>query len=171
MKQIFFLVFAVISVNAFSQSDADEKKVRTTIQKMEDSFNAHDYSFSGKYDILTHDACFINPVGMYWRNRKEIIQAVQAFGQIRLKYESTKYTIKKIKFLAPTVAFVVVNSNDTVLEDYNFPDGSKAGSKGETGTAMYAFTLTQIGSDWKIASIQITHVDPNASAMNPVKDN
>jgi len=171
MKYILLLLFMLASVNVFSQAPADETQIRAVIQTMEDSYNAHDYSFSGKYDILIPDACFINPVGMYWRNRKEIIQAVQALGKIRLKYESTKNTIRQIKFLVPKAAFVVVTSNDTVLEDYNFPDGSKGGSKGDAGTSMYSFTLTRIGIDWKIAFVQITHVDPNATAMNPVKDN
>ncbi len=159
----------VLQQSLFSQTRADEKNVRAIIQKMEDSYNAHDYSFSGKYDVLAPDAYFINPVGMYWKNREEIIQAVKAFGKIRLMYESSKYTIEKIKFLAPAVALAVVKSDDTVLEDYNFPDGSRAGTKGETGNAMYSFTFKKIGNDWKIAAVQITHIDPNAASMNPVK--
>ena len=31
---------------------SDENKVRAVIQQGEDAWNAHDYSFSGKYDLL-----------------------------------------------------------------------------------------------------------------------
>ncbi len=165
------LAIMLMAANAFGQTATDEKEVRAVIQKMEDSYNAHDYSFSGKYDILDPDALFINPVGMYWKDRSEIQQAVPILGEMRLKYETGKYTIKDIHFLAPSVALAVVVGDGRVEQDYNFPDGTRAGTKGEETHAMYSFTLTKKGKDWKIASMQITHIDPIAAKMNPIKTN
>ena len=171
MKSVFLVLLPVLMTSAvFSQDYLDEKKVKAVIQKAEDSYNAHDFSYAGQYDFLTSDAVFINPVGIYWKNRAEIIKGTQAIGAIRLKYESAKYNIKGLRFLAPTVALVVMHSIGKVEQDYNFPDGTKGGSKGDTTEGMYLFTLIKQGKIWKITSMQVTHIDPNAANMNPVKE-
>ena len=91
MKSVFLVLLPVLMTSAvFSQNYLDEKKVKAVIQKAEDSYNAHDFSYAGQYDFLTSDAVFINPVGIYWKNRAEIIKGTQAIGAIRLKYESAK---------------------------------------------------------------------------------
>lgn len=167
---IFFLVSSLFSLAAFCQS-ADESKVRQVIQKMEDSYNAHDYSFSGKYDVLSPHAVLINPIGMYWKNRTEIIEGTKEIGEIRLKYETVKYKIKSVRFLAPAVALVIIHAFGKVELDYNWPDGSKGGSKGDTTEGMYTITLVKEGNEWKITSMQITHVEAVAQKINPVKDN
>lgn len=168
-KLILILLVIASASEAFCQTAEDEKEVRLTIQKMEDSFNAHDYSFAGKYDLLTSDAFFINPVGMYWKNKSEIVKALAVLGEIRLKHESVKLNIKQIQFLAPTVAVVVAYGDGRVEDDYSFPDGSKGGSKGDATKGVYSYTLIKIHSTWKIKSMQITMVDSNAAAMNPIK--
>ena len=171
MKSVFLVLLPVLITSAvFSQNYLDEKKVKAVIQKAEDSYNAHDFSYAGQYDFLTSDAVFINPVGIYWKNRAEIIKGTQAIGAIRLKYESAKYNIKGLRFLATTVALVVMHSIGKVEQDYNFPDGTKGGSKGDTTEGMYLFTLIKQGKSWKITSMQVTHIDPNAANMNPVKE-
>jgi uncharacterized protein (TIGR02246 family) len=167
---VLFLLTMLIASVVFSQSATDEKEVRALIQKAEDAYNAHDYSYAGQYDILAPNAVLINPVGMYWKNRDEIIKGTQIIGAIRLKYESAKYNIKDLRFLSPTVALVVMHSIGKVEQDYNFPDGTKGGAKGDTTEGMYTFTLIKQGAGWKIASMQVTHIDSNAAKMNPIKD-
>jgi hypothetical protein len=68
------------------------------------------------------------------------------------------------------VALVIVHSLDRTEQDYNLPDGSKGGSKGDVTEGMYTYTLAKTGSDWKITSMHITGVDANAAPSNPVKD-
>jgi hypothetical protein len=137
---------------------------------MEDSYNLHDYNFTGKFDILTEDVFVINPVGMYWKNKAQVVEALQILGNIRLKYESVKYSFKDIRVLTSVVAVAVVFANGVVNEDYNFPDGSKGGSKGDITDGIYSFTLTKKSGAWKISSMHITHVDAHAAAMNPIKN-
>lgn len=171
MKSVVLVLLSALTTSAvFSQNAIDEKEVRAVIQKAEDAYNAHDFSYAGQYDIFTPDAVLINPVGMYWKNRAEIIKGTQVIGAIRLKYESAKYNIKGLRFLSPTVALVVMHSIGKVEQDYNFPDGTKGGSKGDTTEGMYLFTLVKQEKGWKIASMQVTHIDPNAVNMNPVMD-
>lgn len=172
MKSIALAILSTLITSAlFCQTATDEKEVKAVIQKAEDAFNAHDFSSSGQYDILTSDAILINPVGMYWKNREEIIKGTQFIGAIRLKYESAKYNIKDLRFLSPTVALVVMHSVGKVEQDYNYPDGSKGGTKGDITEGMYTFTLVKQGTNWKIVATQVTHIDSNAANMNPVKSN
>lgn len=85
-----------------------KKKFGCLSKKMEDKWNAHGYSFSGGNNPFVPEAILINPVGMYWKNRAEIIKGIQTFGDIRFKHESTKYNKVDVRFLAPTVALVII---------------------------------------------------------------
>ena len=163
-------MFAACSKQAFGQI-SDEEKVRALIQKAEDAWNAHDYSYSGQYDIFMSDAVLVNPVGMYWKNKTEILKGIQQFGSIIFKNETSKYKIKDIRFLAPDVALVIVHSTDRVDQDYKLPDGTKGGSKGDVTEAMYTYTLLERNKNWKISSLHITKINENAAASNPVHDN
>jgi uncharacterized protein (TIGR02246 family) len=168
-KLIFMLATLLVYYLAQAQTSTDEKAVRAVIQKMDDAWNAHDYAYSGQYDIYDQAAKMINPVGMYWKNRAEIVQAHQVFGEMMFKYESTKSQPVDIRFLAPTVALATVKAQYRVEEDYNLPDGKKAGSKGDTNYAMINVVLTKQNAAWKIASLQVTGLDLDAQAHDPVK--
>lgn len=103
------------------------------------------------------------------KNRTYLIKAVQAFGNV-LKNESTKYNKVDVSFLAPAVALAVIQTRDIVNQDYNMPDGSKGGAKGDTGEAIIGLTLVKKSNDWKITSLQVTSVDQNTAPFNPVKE-
>lgn len=154
---------------SFAQSATNEKAVQAVIQKMDDAWNAHDYSYSGKYDFYAKDATLVNPVGMYWKNRAEIIKAHQVFGETMFKYTSARSQPVDLRFLAPTVALATVKVQYQVEQDYNFPDGKKAGSKGDTEYAMINIVFTRQNGTWKIASEQVTSFDPKVQAQDPVK--
>ncbi|CAA9299566.1 MAG: hypothetical protein AVDCRST_MAG56-5303 [uncultured Cytophagales bacterium] len=165
----FAFVTFLLSSLGFAQSASDEKAVRAVVQKMEDAWNAHHYTYSGQYDIYNNDASMINPVGMYWINRAEIVKAHQAFGEMMFKYGSTKNQQVDVRFLAPTVALVTVKAQYRVEQDHNFPDGRKAGSRGDTSYSMLTGVLTKQHDDWKIASLQVTPIDAVAQAHDPIQ--
>jgi uncharacterized protein (TIGR02246 family) len=164
------LVICFFNVKSIAQS-SDEKMVRAIIQKAEDAWNADDFSFAGKYDIYAEDAVVVNPVGMYWKNRSQIVSAMQRFGPTMLHHTSTKHNIKNIRFLAPAVALVIVHSIDRVEQDYTLPNGAKGGSKGDITEGMCTYTLVKKEGNWKIAALQVTAVDANAAPANPFRDN
>ncbi|WP_373550840.1 SgcJ/EcaC family oxidoreductase [Haliscomenobacter sp.] len=141
----------------------DELEVRAVIKTMETAWNAHDYSFTGKNDIFDPNAALINPVGMYWKNKAEILKAMQSFGETRFKFTSTQYNIKGVNFLAPTVALLTMSAKDMVILD--FPGGRK----GDNWEGMYFITLLKGGNGWKITSLQVTDVNVNLTSMNPIK--
>lgn len=164
MKTIALLTFSLfLSCTIFAQSAQDELDVRAVIKTMETAWNAHDYSFTGKNDIFDPNAALINPVGMYWKNKAEILKAMQSFGETRFKFTSTQYNIKAVNFLAPTVALLTMSAKDLVILD--FPGGRK----GDNWEGMYFITLLKGGNGWKITSLQVTDVNVNLASMNPIK--
>jgi uncharacterized protein (TIGR02246 family) len=166
---ILSLALCLLYSFSFAQSAADEKAVRAVIQTMDDAWNAHNYTYAGKYDIYHKDAVMINPVGMYWKNRAEIIQAHRVFGETMFKYETVKSWQVDIRFLAPTVAIATIRSKYLVEQDYHLPDGRKAGSKGDTKEVMVNAVVTRKNDSWKIASLQVTELNPMVQVHNPVK--
>jgi uncharacterized protein (TIGR02246 family) len=136
---------------------------------MEDAWNAHNFTYSGQYDIYDQNAVMINPVGMYWKNKAEIVKAHQVFGEIMFKHSSAKNEQVDIRFLAPTVALAAVKVTYRVEQDHNFPDGQKAGSKGDVNQSRLTVTLTKKNDSWKIASLQVTEVNQTAQASDPLK--
>lgn len=164
---LFLALFLICQLN-FAQSSTEEKAVRAVIQKMDDAWNAHDYTFAGKYDIYAPDAIVINPVGMYWKNRSEILNAYQVFGEMMFKYGSTKSEQVDVRFLAPTVAMATIKAMYRTDEDHTLPGGHKV-PKGTTDYDMLNVILTKKNNDWKIASIQLTPINAEAAAHNPVQ--
>jgi uncharacterized protein (TIGR02246 family) len=136
---------------------------------MDDAWNAHDYTYSGKYDIYAPDAIMINPVGMYWKNKAQIVKAHQVFGETMFKFTSTKSQQVDVRFLAPTVAMATVKGQYRVEQDYNLPDGNKGGSKGDTTQDMIHVVLTKKNDSWKIASLQVTAINPQAVVHDPIQ--
>lgn len=112
---------------SFAQSATDEKAVKAVIQTMDDAWNAHDYKYAGKY--YDKDAVMINLVGMYWKNRAEIIQAHQVFGETIFKHSSSKSEIVDMRFFAPTVANATIKALYLVEQDHTLPGGEKAGRR------------------------------------------
>jgi uncharacterized protein (TIGR02246 family) len=168
--KVFRLTIAMLLIYSMSYAQsADEKAIRTVIQTIDDAWNAHDYTYSGKYDIYHQNAAMINPVGMYWKNKGEIVKAHQVFGETMFKHSSSKSEIVEIRFLTPTVALAIVKAQYRVEQDHNLPGGAKAGSKGDTSEAMLTVVLTKKNDTWKIGSLQVTGIDKNAAVHNPVK--
>jgi uncharacterized protein (TIGR02246 family) len=166
------LVLNVAFLLVYSVSDAqlttDKKAVQAVIQKMDDAWNAHDYSYSGKYDFYAADARLVNPVGMYWKNRAEIIKAHQVLGEMMFKYSSAKSELVDLRFLAPTVAVATVKVQYRFLQDHNAPDG-KPVSRGDIEYVMLTLVFIKANDEWKITSQQVTSLNPASLAQDPIK--
>jgi hypothetical protein len=74
------------------------------------------------------------------------------------KYFTSKYTVRDIHFLTPAVALMVMHVADLIEQDFNFPDGSKGGTKGDTSENMFLHTFVKQNGAWRITSTQITPV-------------
>lgn len=152
-----------------AQTQADKQAVRDMIRKLDDIWNAHDYHNKAAYEVYEKDAVMINPVGMHWRGRAEIMQARQVFGELMLRHISAESRPLQIRFLAPSVAQATVRVRYQIEHNYELPKGKRAGSQGEVYYSIISAVLTKTGDMWRVALLQETNLNPETLKFDPVK--
>ena len=167
MKAIVLLTFnLLVCLAAYSQNAADETQIRALVKQTEDAWNKQDFSLF-KSEIYAPESMFINPLGEYWNGQPEIVKGIDAVSESILKNLSAKYTVKDIQFLAPTVALVVMHVVSNVKQDFNNPDGSRGGAKGDTNQSMTSLVFVKVNNAWKITATQITPITPMPGITRP----
>jgi len=162
MKIITLLIFCLsISFTVVGQTADDEQQLKDIIQKLENQWNKDDFSFFTDESYMP-DAVLINPLGEVWIGQAEIAKGVAAVRDNILKNFSSKYTIKDIHFMAPTVALVIVHVAEQTERDVYFPDGTKRGAKGDKSESMLLHNFVKQNGSWRIASTQATPVNLNS---------
>ncbi|MEJ5962290.1 SgcJ/EcaC family oxidoreductase [Pedobacter immunditicola] len=158
MKTIKLLIFSLlICFTAVGQSADDEQQLKDIIQKLENQWNKDDFSFFTDETYMP-DAILINPLGAVWNGQAEIEKGIAVVKDIILKNFSTKYTVKNIRFMAPSVALVIVHAADQTERDVYFPDGTKGDTKGHKREGMAIHTFVKQNDVWRIACTQATPV-------------
>jgi len=163
MKQLLrlipsMMIIFIIPLSSFSQTLQDEKDIHALFDKMSEAWSAGDYGYT-KYDVLDDSAILINPVGMYWKNKNEIIKGLQYLGEVRFKY--LKFTESKtlsLRFLSSTVALAVIYSKDVVTEDFTMPGEKKVTKKGTVSEGFETHTLIKKNNKWKLASLNVVEI-------------
>lgn len=152
-----FSAFILIITAAQAQSP-DEKQIRDLMKQMADSWIDGDYAYE-KVDALDDKAVFVNPVGMYWKNKMEIQDGLRFLGGVRFKYlETLDEKILLFRFLSPTSALVVSRLKDRVTQDFTMPGSTGVIKKGEISEGMITSTFTKINGRWKVTSMHLTHI-------------
>lgn len=166
MKKFTIILFTLLlSFSLWAQNANDEKEIKDILDKMDQSWAAHDYAYS-KLDVFDDNAIVINPVGMVWKNKGEITSALQFLGEVRFKYsKGNKSDITLMRFLSSKVALVVQHNGDEVIQDFKMPDGSPGGHAGDINEGMASYTFVKNGPTWKITSMQITEINSDAVKM------
>ncbi len=158
MKTITIFIFSLlICCTVVGQTANDEQQLKDIIQKIENQWNKDDFSFFTN-ETYTPDAILINPLGEVWKGQTEIAKGIAGVSDVLLKNFSSKYTVKDIRFIAPTVALVIVHAADQFERDVYFPDGTKANSQGDKSENIILNTFVKQNDVWRIACTQATHV-------------
>ena len=139
---------------------ADEKQIQAGADAFIKSWNNHDFSDMKNY--LTEDCDWANPVGMLWKNRKEVMYAHDAYHKTFLKNTTMTKEKTTIRFTTADAAVVHIVVH---LTEYTRPDNQKI----PEGNALDIMVFTKKGDKWLISSAQITNIDAAAQEMNPVK--
>ena len=111
-----------------------------------------------KNGTYTPDAIVVSPVGEVWNGQAEISAHVDKLANSVFKYFTSKYTVKDIHFLAPTVALMSMHVADVLEQEFNMPDGSKSQPKGSKSENMFLHTFVKQNGIWKISSTQVTPI-------------
>ena len=148
------------SPNAASDKANDEKQIQAATDAFIKSWNNHDFSDMKNY--LTEDCDWANPVGMLWKNRKEVMYAHDAYHKTFLKNTTMTKEKTTIRFTTADAAVVHIVVH---LTEYTRPNNQKMPAVDFLGLMVF----TKKGDKWLISSAQITNIDAAAQEMNPVK--
>jgi len=104
--------------------------------------------------LFDEDSTFVNVVGIWWHNRKEIYKAHEYGLRVIFKDSSLKAGKMKVKYLSDTIAVVharMILRNQTAVDDDTNPD---------TRQTNFTFTAHKKANSWSCASAHNTDIVP-----------
>jgi uncharacterized protein (TIGR02246 family) len=144
---------------------AAENAVLATVEACIRSWNKHDYTDLPTY--TTPDVDWVTNVGMWWRGREAVRQALQAYHQGMFQNTPLRSEQVRVRFATPTVAIV---HQLVYIGRYFPPDGvdHEYNRQGDN-QAMITYTLVKQQEKWLISAAQVSDINPAAAAYNPVR--
>lgn len=162
MKNLLILLFLMLSSGAYAQSKtADEMAVEKQIDALIASWNKHDYSTMASY--ATEDADWVNIVGMWWKNRKEVQFAHQAYHEVMFK--KVKLTKNRVD-LRQITPDVIIAHLSTKVGAFTTPSGHQ---KPEADN-MSLLVFVKKGNKWLLTAGENVEVSADAMKHNPVNN-
>lgn len=172
MNRLIIMFFFIVASNVmFAQSDpAAEKAIYASLQQMNNAWNRND--MNAYCNQLTEDGTWINVVGMFWTNKKDVIKAHLVFGESMFKYSTVSFDLLKLRFITPSVIIAYVNWASRTNQDYYFPDGKTIAAKnGDIEHSIMSLVFIKKNSHWLITSVTNTIIDTKAAPYDPVRGN
>ena len=139
----------------------DDMAVREIVAGFEKAWNTHDIKALAK--VLREDAQFVNPVGMHWHGRDEIVTALTAFHQTIFKTHSLHLDAVETRLVTPGVVVAVVTET---ADGFTTPDGQVRPKARDRVT----YIVVKGSDGWKIAHGHGVVVDEEAAKNDPVKN-
>jgi uncharacterized protein (TIGR02246 family) len=161
MKKIVILLAMLLPVmSATAQSKtAAVKAIEKQVDAMVNSWNTHDYSDMKNY--CTADCSWVNIVGMWWKNLKEVQYSTQFYHTNMFKNTTMTNKGVFVRVINPTTAIVQFKSFVTA---FTTPNGEKI--PGSDDLALLVF-VKQDGK-WLMAAGENVVIDPFAQKNDPV---
>ena len=140
-------------------SSIDKQAIEKQVDAMINSWNKHDYSDMKSY--TTEDCDWVNIVGMWWKNQKEMEFAHQAFHEKMFKNTSLTKKNISIRLVREDVALVHLYSR---VGSFTTPDGHAMPEADDLALLVYV----KNNGTWLLTSGENLVVDDRAQASNPV---
>lgn len=144
----------------FGQTNKDRQAIQKQIQAFIDNWNVHDYSTMKAY--TTDDVDWVNIVGMWWKGRKEVQYAHQAFHQTMFSNVALELKSSAIRFITKDVAIVHMRTH---YGTFTTPDGNKMGNTDDVATLVYV----KKNGKWLLTAGENVTVNEAAQQHDPVK--
>lgn len=157
-----FCLAAPVQAQAARGHARDEASLRKLVAEQTEAWNRHDAAAWSK--DFAPDAEFINIVGTVFSGREEIEKRHAGIFASVFKDSRSEVTVRKILFVAPTVA--VVDTEHVVTGYTGLPPGVQATEPGVLRTRM-RYVLKQTGGKWLIVAGQNTDVKPTPAPAPP----
>jgi uncharacterized protein (TIGR02246 family) len=162
MKNLLTVLFLTLSVGAYAQSKtADEIAVEKQIDALIASWNNHDYSTMAAY--ATEDADWVNIVGMWWKNRKEVQFAHQAYHEVMFKNVTLTKNSAHLRQITPDVIIAHLN---TKVGAFTTPGGHQ---KPEADN-MSLLVFVKKGRKWLLTAGENVEIVDDAKKHDPVNN-
>lgn len=162
MKTTIILLAAVLcSFTTLAQNKkADAQAIEKQVDAMVTSWNNHNYNDMDKY--TTADCDWVNIVGMWWKNRKEVQFAHQVYHDKMFNKTPMQKKSATIRFVSPTVALVHFTSH---IGSFVTPDGHPMPEADDLALLVF---VKQNGK-WLMTAGENVVIDPLAQKNDPVK--
>lgn len=161
MKTVILSLLAGLSgLTALAQStESDKQAIEKQVEAFTYSWNKHD--FSNLKDYTTEDLEWVNVVGMYWKNQKEVQFAHQFFHDHMFKNTPLSTNWVKIRFITGDVAIAHVSSH---AGTYTTPGGTNVPEQDNIATMVFVKKQNQ----WLLTDCQNAAIDQRAKGSDPV---
>lgn len=161
MKKALILMAAIFSASmAEAQRNSTKKQaIEKQVDAMMNSWNMHNYSDMKSY--TTADCDWVNIVGMWWKNQKEVEFAHRAFHEKMFKNTSMTKKSVSIRLIRNDVALVHFYSH---VGSFTTPDGHPMPEADDLALLVYV----KNNGKWLLTSGENVVVDDRAQASNPV---
>ncbi|HZH95893.1 MAG TPA: SgcJ/EcaC family oxidoreductase [Flavisolibacter sp.] len=159
-KVLLSFSLSLFSCLLFAQSKNDEQAIKNQIQAFVTSWNNHNFDDMKNY--TTEDVEWVNVVGMWWRGRKEVQFATQAYHNTMFKNVALEQKGATVRFITPDVAVAHVV---WYYGEFTTPDGSKQGNTDDIATLVYV----KKKGKWLLTAGENVAVNELAKPHDPVK--
>lgn len=162
MKKIFLLSACILfglTIHAQQGKISDAKAIEQQVDAMVNSWNKHD--FSDVKDYTTPDYDWVNIVGMWWKNRKEVQYSTQFYHKIMFNTTPMSKIKVDTRFITPTTAVVHFRSR---VGKFVTPDGHEMPQNDELALLVF---VKQKGK-WLLTAGENVIIDPQAQKNDPV---
>lgn len=161
MKKILILMGMLLSfmyVNA-QRKDADIKAIEKQVDAIVNSWNKHDHSDMKNY--CTPECSWVNIVGMWWKNLKEVQYSTQYYHTNMFKNTTMTNRGVSVRKINPTTAIVHFES---YVSAFTTPNGEKIPGSNDIALLVY---VKQKGK-WLLTAGENVVIDPFAQKNDPV---
>ncbi len=160
MKNLLLTIsLSLLSTFLFAQNKTDEQAINNQLKALFTSWNNHNYDDMKNY--TTDDVDWVNVVGMWWKGRKEVQYAHQAYHNTMFKNVALVQKQSTIRFITPDVAIVHLVS---YYGEFTTPGGSKAGKTDDMATLVFV----KKNGTWLLTAGENVFVDEVAKPHDPV---
>jgi uncharacterized protein (TIGR02246 family) len=161
MKTTIILLAALLfTLSSWAQNrKQDAQAIEKQVDAMVNSWNNHDHSDMKNY--TTVDCDWVNIVGMWWKNRKEVEFSTQFYHDRMFKKTPMKKKDVAVRFISPTVALVHFTSH---IGSFATPDGHIMPEGDDLALLVYV----KHNGKWLMTAGENVVVDPIAQKNDPV---
>lgn len=112
--------------------------------------------------LLTEEADWVNPVGMWWRGRANIVRALSFFHSTFFRNRNLHQTALEIRRITADVAVAILRER---ADSFFTPDGMEI----KESFNRLMLVLVKRSGKWLIASLQGTPIDDQAQQHDPIQ--